>query len=267
MNLSTVTATNNLRPSEVSNPVVENLAAETSAIASPLKESPELDTTSLHASISNQSSTKPNPEIASEDLIKLFETTILPRWQGKYKLSDTSVGALKFTVKNFLDDNNMLRIVCALGNEVAVAIDESMKQWGFPKWLANTLYYGLWAVAVVSCGARAVLRGFGTENLKPFLESSVQDAIAAIFGPTGVVMIANKAQDMIYKTAKFVPQSLINFARPIISVVLAEMAIPRVLDPIGKTVAKFVTGIVSKETYAKWSDAISTKLQSYTSKA
>jgi hypothetical protein len=203
---------------------------------------------------------KPPVDIGSEDLIKLFQEKILPDWQTKYKLSNASTGALKFTVKNFLDDHNMLRIVCALGNEVAVAINESMKQWGFPKPLANVLYYGLWAVAVVSCGARAVLRGLGTQNVKPFIESSIQDGIAAIVGPTGVVMLANKAQDAIYNAAKFVPQSIINFARPVISVVLAEMAIPRILDPIGKSVGKALTGLVPLETYSKWSESISKKL-------
>lgn len=206
---------------------------------------------------------KPSPDIGSEDLIQLFQKRILPEWENKYGLSKGVTKALDFTAKNYLDDNNHLRIVCALGNEIAVAIDESMKQWGFPKPLAQTLYYGLWAVAVVSCGARAVLRGLGTQNLKPFVESSIQDAVAAIFGPTGIVIIANKIQNAIYKTTKFIPESIVSFIKPIISVALAEVSIPKILDPIGKTIAKHVSNLISNADYEQWSQAISNRLQAW----
>lgn len=184
---------------------------------------------------------KPSLDIEAKDLIQLFISKILPDWKRKYKLSESTNKALEFTVKNFLDDHNTLRIMCALGNEIAIAIDESMKQWGFPKWLSNTLYYGLWGVALVSCGARAALRGLGTQSWKVFTESSIQDGIAAIFGPSGVVLVVNKIQDLFYKSSKALPQSLVNFIRPIISVVAAELAIPRVLDPIGKSAGKAFT--------------------------
>ncbi len=206
---------------------------------------------------------KPDPGMGSADLIQLFQKQILPKWQSQYGLSDGASKALNFTASNFLDDNNRLRIVCALGNEIAVAIDESMKQWGFPKPLAKALYYGLWAVAVVSCGARAVLRGLGTQNLKPFIESSIQDAVAAIFGPTGIVIIANKIQNAIYKTTKFIPESLVSFIKPIISVALAEVSIPKILDPIGKTIAKHVSNLISNADYEQWSQAISNRLQAW----
>lgn len=184
---------------------------------------------------------KPSPDIEAKDLIQLFISKILPEWKSKYKLSESTNKALEFTVKNFLDDHNTLRIMCALGNEIAIGIDESMKQWGFPKWLSNTLYYGLWAVALASCGARAALRGLGTQSWKVFTESSIQDGVAAILGPTGVVLVANKVQDLFYKSSKVLPQSLVNFIRPLISVVAAELAIPRVLDPIGKSAGKAIT--------------------------
>lgn len=200
-------------------------------------------------------------EIAPEDLIERFKTTIIPSWQEEYGLSDRITKGLEFTAKRFLNDNDPLRVICALGNEVAVALIESMKQWKLPKTLANTLFYGLWGVSVGSCGARAVLRGLGTENLKPFVESSIQDGIAAIFGPTGVVMIANKAQDMLYKTVQVIPQSAINFVRPIISVTLAEKAIPKILDPVGKKVGKLASRIIPDETYKRYSESISRKLQ------
>jgi hypothetical protein len=263
MNTSLVTAANSPEISKTKAPDLSTKASDKADQAEIPKINQDSSMIELHSAPEQKLpsiNSKPPVDIGSEDLIKLFQTTILPNWQEKYKLSKASTGALIFTVKNFLDDNNMLRIVCALGNEVAVAINESMKQWGFPKPLANVLYYGLWAVAVVSCGARAVLRGLGTQNIKPFIESSIQDGIAAIFGPTGVVMIANKAQDAIYNAAKFVPQSIINFARPVISVVLAEMAIPRILDPIGKSVGKMATGLISADTYSKWSDSIGKKL-------
>lgn len=191
---------------------------------------------------------KPSPDIEAKDLIQLFISKILPEWKSKYKLSESTNKALEFTVKNFLDDHNTLRITCALGNEIAVALDESMRQWGFPKPLANALYYGLWGVALVTCGARAVLRGLGTQSWKVFTESSVQDAIAAIFGPTGIVLVANKVQDLFYKSTKALPQSLINFVKPIISVVAAELAIPRVLDPIGKAAGKAITNATFAKT-------------------
>lgn len=256
MNITEVKAQNTPQPIDYKALPVE---PETKQTQQPLQ-APETQTIALHANKQTTALSKPDVNIGSEDLIKLFDTQILKNWQEKYKLGNTSIAALRFTVKNFLDDNNLLRITCALGNEIAVAINESMEQWGFPKALANVLYYGLWAVAVVSCGARAVLRGLGTQNIKPFIESSIQDGIAAIFGPTGVVMIANKAQDAVYKASKFIPQSVINFVRPVISVVLAEMAIPKILDPIGKTVGKLVTGLISPETYSRWSDSISKKL-------
>lgn len=263
MNISLVTAENTPKTSKTK--LADSTTRTSSdkvdpAGTSKIEDVQKIELHSAPEQIPTNTIAKPRVDIGSEDLIKLFQEKILPNWQEKYKLSNASTGALKFTVKNFLDDNNMLRIVCALGNEVAVAINESMKQWGFPKPLANVLYYGLWAVAVVSCGARAVLRGLGTQNVKPFIESSIQDGIAAIFGPTGVVMLANKAQDLIYGAAKFIPQSIINFARPVISVVLAEMAIPRILDPIGKSVGKMATGLVSPETYERWSESISKKL-------
>ncbi len=206
-------------------------------------------------------SSKSNSDLVSKNLIENFETTILPRWQEKYKLNNTTTKTLKFVTKNFLDDHNLLRIICALGNEVAVALTESMRQWKFPQSLTNTLFYGLWGVSVGSCGARATLRGLGTESLKPFLESSIQDGIAAILGPTGVVMIANKVQDLIYNRVKIVPQSAINFVRPIISVTLAEKAIPKILDPLGKKVGALTSKIIPEETYNKYSQSISNKLQ------
>lgn len=202
-------------------------------------------------------------EVRDADLIELFHTNILPRWQQKYKLSDTSIQALHFTVNNFLDDSKFLRIACAMSNEVAFAIEESMQQWKFPKWLSNTLYYGLWAAALGSSAARVVLRGLGTGNIKTFLETAVQDTVAAFIGPTGIIMVADKVQNMIYKNTKLLPQSLVNFIRPALSVFLAEKSIVKILDPIGKSLGRMLTGIISPEKYKKWSELISNKLQTF----
>jgi hypothetical protein len=199
-------------------------------------------------------------EVRDADLIELFNTDILPKWQQQYKLSDTSLKALQFTVNNFLDDKNMLRIGCALGNEAAVAIEDSMKQWKFPKWLSNTLYYGLWAAAIASSGARVVLRGLGTGNIKTFFETAVQDIVAAFIGPTGIIMVADRAQNWIYKNIKL-PQSIINFIRPMISVFLAEKSIVSILDPVGISLGRILTGVISPEKYKKWSESIGNKLK------
>ncbi len=201
-------------------------------------------------------------DIHDAELIKQFDDHILPKWQERYKLNDTSTKVLKFAVDNLLDDKNKFRIASALGNEVATALEESMKQWHFPKWLSNTLYYSFWGAALASSAARAVLRGLGTGNVKTFIETSIQDLVAAFIGPTGIIMASDKIQNLIYDKTKVIPNKVINFIRPLISVFLAEQSITRILDPIGKSLGKVFSGIISNETYKKWSEELGNKLQS-----
>lgn len=231
-----------------------------------------METSSLNTALSTypmqQSSAKPprpilNPynEIQDRDLISLFNNTLLPRWQEKYKLGDSNIKALKFTVDNFLDDRKFMRILCAMGNETAVAIEESMKQWGFPKWLSNTLYYGFWAASIASSGARAILRGLGTANVKTFTETAIQDLVAAFIGPTGAIMLADKAQNMLYQKTKLLPQSVVSFIRPIISVGVAAKSMTGILDPIGKSLGRGLSGMISPEKYKGWSESIGAKIE------
>lgn len=202
-----------------------------------------INQTDLHRAENNSTINKTSSDTSQKELIKNFITSILPNWQEKYRLSDSTTNVLSFVVKNFLDDENPLRIICALGDEIAIAINESMKEWRFPKWLSNTLYYGLWVAGLSSCAVRAILRGLGAQSWKMFTESAVQDLVAAVIGPIGVVLAANKTQDLFYDSIKVIPQSLINFIRPIISVTSAELAIPRILDPIGRYLAKAATSV------------------------
>lgn len=173
-------------------------------------------------------------------LMHKLSTELIPAWTIKYNLPAPVVSLIKMGVP-FLNDNWGPRILAAMGNEVAEALKPSMKELGVPKFISSLVYYGSWAVALGSCSARAALRSLGAGSMKPLVKSVGQDTVAAIVGPTMLVLAANWVQNQVYGRIRALPAAFKSIVRPAVSLFCSYVTIPRILDPIGIKVGNFVS--------------------------
>lgn len=180
---------------------------------------------------------------AAKKLMHKLNSELIPQWTQKYNLPAPVSNMIKMAVP-FLDDNWGPRILAAMGNEVAEALKPSMKELGVPKFISSIIYYGSWAVALGSCGARAVLRSAGEGSYKPLIKSAGQDLVAAIGGPTLIVLAANWIQNQVYDRIKAMPSAFKSLVRPAVSLFCSYLTIPRILDPIGIKFGNWITSFL-----------------------
>jgi hypothetical protein len=182
----------------------------------------------------------------AKKLIHKLNTELIPQWSKKYNLPAPVTSLIKMGVP-FLDDHWGPRILAAMGNEVAEAFKPTMKELGVPKFLSSIIYYGSWAVALGSCGARAGLRALGNGSYKPLVKSAGQDLVAAIGGPTLIVLAANWIQNQVYDKIKAMPSAVKSIVRPFVSLLCSYLTIPRILDPIGIKFGNWVVSLLPKD--------------------
>jgi|GEM_PF-6799512 len=182
----------------------------------------------------------------AKKLIHKLNTELIPKWSKKYNLPAPVTSLIKIGVP-FLDDHWGPRILAAMGNEVAEAFKPSMKELGVPKFLSSIIYYGSWAVSLGSCSARAGLRALGNGSYKPLVKSAGQDLVAAIGGPTLIVLAANWIQNQVYDRIKAMPSAVKSIVRPFISLLCSYLTIPRILDPIGIKFGNWVVSLLPKK--------------------
>jgi HAD superfamily hydrolase (TIGR01509 family) len=192
----------------------------------------------------------------AKKLIHKLNTELIPQWSKKYNLPAPVTSLIKMGVP-FLDDNWGPRILAAMGNEVAEALKPSMKELGVPKFLSSIIYYGSWAVALGSCSARAGLRALGNGSYKPLVKSAGQDLVAAIGGPTLIVLAANWIQNQVYDRIKALPSAVKSIVRPFVSLLCSYLTIPRILDPIGIKFGNWAVSLLPKN------ESISSGLEKY----
>ncbi|MEY3370462.1 MAG: hypothetical protein RLZZ361_1132 [Cyanobacteriota bacterium] len=201
-------------------------------------DSPDLKNSKNHDPCNTQSET--------QKLINKLKNELIPFWTQKYNLPAPVTSLIKMGVP-FLDDNWGPRILAAMGNEVAEALKPSMKELGVPKFLSSIIYYGSWAVALGSCSARAGLRALGNGSYKPLVKSAGQDLVAAIGGPTIIVLAANWIQNQVYDRIKALPSAVKSIVRPFVSLLCSYLTIPRILDPIGIKFGNWVVSLLPKD--------------------
>jgi hypothetical protein len=180
---------------------------------------------------------------ATKKLIHKLNTELIPQWSQKYNLPKSATALIKMGVP-FLDDHWGPRILAAMGNEVAEALKPSMKELGVPKMISSIIYYGSWAVALGSCSARALLRSAGEGTYKSLVKSAGQDLVAAIGGPTLIVLAANWIQNQIYDRVASLPSAFKSLVRPAISLFCSYLTIPKILDPIGIKFGNWITSFL-----------------------
>jgi hypothetical protein len=200
--------------------------------------------------IEAESKSASNEAEETRNLIQKLNCELIPLWTKKYNLPTVATKLIKMGVP-FLDDNWGPRILAAMGNEVAEALKPSMKELGVPKFLSTIIYYGSWAVALGSCSARAVLRALGNGSYKPLVKSAGQDLVAAIGGPTLIVLAANWIQNQLYNRIKMLPSAVKSIIRPLVSLLCSYLTIPRILDPIGIKFGNWIVNLLPKDTLIK----------------
>jgi len=181
----------------------------------------------------------------AKKLIHKLNTELIPQWSKKYNLPAPVTSLIKMGVP-FLDDHWGPRILAAMGNEVAEAFKPTMKELGVPKFLSSIIYYGSWAVSLGSCSARAGLRALGNGSYKPLVKSAGQDLVAAIGGPTLIVLAANWIQNQVYDRIKALPSAVKSIVRPFVSLLCSYLTIPRILDPIGIKFGNWAVSLLPK---------------------
>lgn len=142
------------------------------------------------------------------------------------------------------DDSSKIRKVLSLENELAEALDPSMKQLKVPEGISKFIYKGLWALCYLMTGTRMFIEAVKNGDAISGIKKLVQDFISVITLTTYFARALNWVQDKV-EDAIGIPSIVKNLLRPFITVVGCGKAIDY-FDKIGRPAGDFVVDYLRK---------------------
>jgi hypothetical protein len=143
-----------------------------------------------------------------------------------------------------LDDSSKIRKVLSLENELAEALEPSMKQLKVPEGISKFIYKGLWALCYLMTGTRMFIEAVKNGDAISGIKKLVQDFISIITLTTYFARALNWVQDKV-EDAIGIPSIVKNLLRPFITVVGCGKAIDY-FDKIGRPAGDFVVDYLRK---------------------
>ncbi len=195
----------------------------------------------------------PEPTLQAEPRIKTPETKMpaasdnsifkgINSWlQSFYSKNKAQVD--KFD-KIMFDDASWVRKILSLENELAEALDPSMKQLKVSEGISKFVYKGLWTLCYFNTGMRMFMEAVKNGDAISGIKKLVQDFVSVITLTTYFARALNWVQDKV-EDAIGVPSLIKNLLRPFITVVGCGKAIDY-FDKVGGPAGDFVVNFLRK---------------------
>jgi len=195
----------------------------------------------------------PEPNLQAEPRIKTPETK-MPAASDNSIFKGVNSWLQNFYSKNkaqvdkfdqfMSDDSSKIRKILSLENELAEALDPSMKQLKVPEGISKFIYKGLWALCYLMTGTRMFIEAVKNGDAISGIKKLVQDFISVITLTTYFARALNWVQDKV-EDAIGVPSLIKNLLRPPITVLGCGKAIDY-FDKVGRPAGDFVVKFLRK---------------------
>jgi hypothetical protein len=161
--------------------------------------------------------------------------------QSFYNKNKTQVDKLD---KIMFDDASWVRKVLSLENELAEALEPSMKQLKVPEGITKFVYKGLWALCYFNTGMRMFMEAVKNGDAISGIKKLVQDFVSVITLTTYFARALNWLQDKV-EDAIGIPSIVKNLFRPPITVLGCGKAIDY-FDKVGGPAGDFAVNMLRK---------------------
>ncbi len=142
------------------------------------------------------------------------------------------------------DDASWVRKILSLENELAEALEPSMKQLKVPEGISNFVYKGLWTLCYFNTAMRMFMEAIKNGDAISGIKKLVQDFVSVITLTTYFARFLNWVQDKV-EDAIGVPSIVKNLLRPPITVLGCGKAIDY-FDKVGGPAGDFVVDYLRK---------------------
>lgn len=185
-------------------PMASNTAAPSSDLAQA-----RTDLAALHKGSSKQESESMRMS-ADHPLVRSLNTWLKRIYQN-------NKSGIDWVDKTLLDDKSIFRKIFSLENELAEALEPSMKQLKAPAGITSFIYRLLWGVCYLNTFTRVAIESLKQGNAIHGLKKLVQDGISVIALTTYFARGLNWLQDKIEDSVG-VPSMIKNLLRPFLTV-------------------------------------------------
>jgi hypothetical protein len=154
-------------------------------------------------------------------------------------------------------DSSKIRQILQLENELAEALEPSMKQLKVPEGITKFVYKGLWAFCYGMTGTRIFIEALKNGDAISGIKKLVQDFISVITLTTILARCLNWVQDKV-EDAIGVPSLIKNLLRPFVTVISCMKAMhyfDRIGEPAGDFVVDYLRKISSGQPSSKQSNS------------
>ena len=146
--------------------------------------------------------------------------------------------------KIMFDDASWVRKILSLENELAEALEPSMKQLKVPEGITKFVYKGLWTLCYFNTAMRMFMESVKNGDAISGIKKLVQDFVSVITMTTYFARALNWLQDKV-EDAIGVPSIVKNILRPPITVLGCGKAIDY-FDKVGEPAGDFVVNFLRK---------------------
>jgi len=182
-------------------------------------------------------SPKPSPPENDTSMFKGINSW-LQNFYSKNKAQVDKIDKIMF------DDASWVRKILSLENELAEALEPSMKQLKVPEGITKFVYKGLWTLCYFNTAMRMFMESVKNGDAISGIKKLVQDFVSVITLTTYFARALNWLQDKV-EDAIGVPSIVKNLLRPPITVLGCGKAIDY-FDKVGEPAGDFVVNFLRK---------------------
>jgi len=185
---------------------------------------------------------EPAPQVNDNSMFKGINSW-LKNFYSKNKAQVDKVDKIMF------DDASWVRKILSLENELAEALEPSMKQLKVPEGISKFIYKGLWTLCYFNTAMRMFMESVKNGDAISGIKKLVQDFVSVITMTTYFARALNWVQDKV-EDAIGVPSIVKNLLRPPITVLGCGKAIDY-FDKVGEPAGDFVVNFLRKMSSGK----------------